>query len=69
MLNDPLFLLAAGACLVVAVILGIGIGTFGKGGVEAAKRSNKLMRWRIIAQFIAVIVILLFVYIRRQTGG
>jgi len=34
MLNDPLFLLAAGACLVVLVILAMGIGTFGKGGTD-----------------------------------
>ena len=68
MLNDPLFILVAVACGVVAIILGIGISTFGKEGIDNAKRSNKFMRWRIIAQFVAVILILLFVYIRRQGG-
>ncbi|MDO5756742.1 MAG: twin transmembrane helix small protein [Rhodobacterales bacterium] len=69
MLNDPLFLLVAGACLVVAVILAIGISTFGKEGLNNAKRANKYMRWRIIAQFIAVALILAFVTIRKQYGG
>ena len=68
MLTDPLFLIAAAACLAVAVILALGIGTFGKEGLDNAKRSNKFMRWRIIAQFVAVILILLFVFIRRQGG-
>lgn len=68
MLNDPLFILVAVACAVVAIILAMGIGTFGKEGVENAKRSNKFMRYRIIAQFIAIVVILVFVYFRRMGG-
>lgn len=70
MLDDPLFLVVALACGAVAVILFLGIGTFGFGkeSVENSKRANKFMRWRIIAQFIAVVLILLFVYIRRQGG-
>ncbi|MDD9725094.1 twin transmembrane helix small protein [Roseovarius sp. SK2] len=69
MLNDPLFILVALACGVVAVVLILGISNFGKEGIDNAKRSNKFMRWRIIAQFVAVVLILLFVYIRRQMGG
>ncbi|KZY36350.1 hypothetical protein A3731_36045 [Roseovarius sp. HI0049] len=68
MLNDPLFIIVALACGVVAAILLFGIATFGKEGVENSKRSNKLMRWRIIAQAVAVVLILLFVFIRRQGG-
>jgi len=68
MLSDPLFIIVALACLGVAVILAMGIGTFGKEGRDNAKRANKLMRWRIIAQFVAVLLILGFVYIRRQGG-
>ena len=68
MANDPLFIIAALACAGVAIILLMGIGTFGKEGIENSKRSNKLMRWRIIAQFVAVVLILLFVFIRRQGG-
>ncbi|PVA11353.1 twin transmembrane helix small protein [Pelagivirga sediminicola] len=69
MLKDPLFLLVAAACLAVAVILAMGVSTMGKPGVENGKRSNKLMRWRIIAQFLAVLLILAFVTIRNQFGG
>ncbi|MGK7753967.1 MULTISPECIES: twin transmembrane helix small protein [unclassified Roseovarius] len=69
MLNDPLFILVALACGVVGVILILGISNFGKEGMDNAKRSNKYMRWRIIAQFVAVVLILVFVYIRRQMGG
>ena len=49
------------------IILMIGIGGFGRGGEFNRKYSNKLMRMRILAQFIAVILILLFVWIAR--GG
>lgn len=65
MTKDPLFLAVAGAVLVVLVILLLGIGNFAKGGDP--KTSNKFMKWRIIAQFIAVAFLLLFVTIRR--GG
>ena len=64
MLQDPLFILVVLGCLTVAVILIRGIATFGKEGVENAKRSNKYMRWRLIAQFIAILLILTFVYFR-----
>ncbi len=64
MLNDPVFLVAAAACLAVLVILIMGIGSFGKGGEGAAKRSNKLMRYRIYAQAVAVALIVLFVWLK-----
>jgi hypothetical protein len=65
MLSDPLFILAAIACLGVLVILALGIGTFGKGGEGSAKRSNKLMRYRIYAQALAVALIVIFVLVRK----
>jgi len=68
MLDDPLFIIAALACGGVAIILAFGISTFGKEGVENSKRANKFMRWRIIAQFVAVALILLFVYVRQKGG-
>lgn len=64
MLNDPLFLLVIAACIIVALILARGISYFGKGGVEAAKKSNKMMQLRIAAQFVAVVLIVLFVWLR-----
>lgn len=54
------------AMAAVVVVLALGIANFGKGGMEAAKRSNKMMRLRILFQFIAVLLIVLFVYLRGQ---
>jgi hypothetical protein len=65
MLSDPLFLLVAIAVLIVLGILLFGIGTFGKGGEFNRKHANKIMRARILAQFVAVLLILLFVYFRQ----
>lgn len=68
MLHDPLFLLVAAACFVVVVILAVGIGSFGRGGDFNRKHANRLMRYRIAAQFVAVLLILLFVAVRRMGG-
>lgn len=68
MLSDPLFLLLAFACLAVAVILLMGISGFGKSGEANSRRSNKFMRYRIYAQAIAIVFILIFFFFRR-TGG
>ena len=67
MANDPLFWVVAIACLGVGAFLIFGIGTFGRGGEFNRKHANRIMRWRIGAQFIAVIVILAFVWLR--SGG
>ena len=64
MTRDPLFIIVAIACLAVLVILMIGVGGFAKGGEFNRKHSNRLMRYRIIAQAIAVVLILLFVFFR-----
>ena len=69
MANDPLFWLMAVAVLAVLGILMLGIGSFGKGGEWNRKNANKIMRWRIGAQFVAVMLILLFVWIRRMGGN
>lgn len=61
MLSNPLMIVIGIACLIVVVILAMGIGQFGRGGVEGAKRSNKLMQARIIAQLVAVILVVVFV--------
>lgn len=68
MANDPLFWIVIVAVLIVLGILMLGIGTFGKGGAFNQKYANKIMRWRIGAQFVAVLLILLYVYLRRQGG-
>ncbi len=53
-------------CLIVLIILMFGIGSFAKGGDFGKKYSNKLMRWRIIMQAIAVILIIAFVYFEKR---
>jgi hypothetical protein len=66
MASDPLFWLMAVSVLIVLGILLWGVGTFGKGGDYNRKNANKIMRWRIGAQFVAVLLILLFVYLRGE---
>jgi hypothetical protein len=65
MTRDPLFYVVVVAVLLVAVILAFGIGTFARGGEFNRKYANKIMRMRIAAQFVAVVLIVLFVLIRR----
>ncbi|MFV0491043.1 MAG: twin transmembrane helix small protein [Pseudorhodobacter sp.] len=64
MFSDPLFIIVAIACLAVLAILMVGVGGFARGGDFNRKHANRLMRWRIYAQFGAVILILLFVFLR-----
>lgn len=66
MLQDPLFIVVAVACLAVVAVLIFGIGSFAKGGEFNKKYANRAMRWRIYAQLIAVVLILLFVLIRGE---
>ena len=66
MADDPLFWLMALSVLLVLGILMWGMGSFGKGGEYNRKNANKIMRWRIGAQLVAVLLILLFVYIRGE---
>ncbi|CUX81029.1 MAG: Hypoxia induced protein conserved region [Roseibaca calidilacus] len=64
--NDPLFIAAVVACLVVLGVLVVGIGGFGRGGAFNQKHGNRMMRYRLIAQFIAVLLIVAFVYFRQK---
>ena len=48
--------------LTVGVVLILGIGTLFKGGETSKKYSNKLMQWRVLLQFIAIIVLVGFAY-------
>lgn len=67
MLQDPLFFVVAFSMIVVLAILLFGIGTFGRGGEFNRKHANRIMRYRLAAQFVAVILIVLFVMLR--SGG
>jgi hypothetical protein len=64
MFQDPLFILAAAAVLIVLFILLTGIGGFAKGGDFNRKHANRIMRYRIVAQFVAILLILVFVAFR-----
>ncbi|CTQ50080.1 twin transmembrane helix small protein [Jannaschia donghaensis] len=66
MRDDPLFYVVAGACLLVLVILMTGIGGFAKGGEFNQKYANKIMRWRLIAQLVAVVLLVGFVWLRSK---
>jgi hypothetical protein len=68
MANDPLFWLMALSVLAVLGVLMLGFGSLGKGGEFNRKNANKIMRWRIAAQLFAVVMILLFVYLRGEGG-
>lgn len=68
MAQSPLFWVVAVACFAVVGVLLIGIGGFAKGGEFNRKNANKLMRLRLILQFVAVMLILVFVWVSRQGG-
>jgi hypothetical protein len=48
--------------MVVAIVLLLGIGTLFNGGETSKKYSNKLMQFRVLFQFIAIIVLVSFAY-------
>jgi len=66
MVDDPLYYIVIFSILVVFVVLMIGLGSFTKGGDFNRKYANKLMRYRIIAQAVAIGLILLFVILRNS---
>jgi hypothetical protein len=55
-------MLVAVAVGVVFVVLCLGLYTLWRGGAVAASWSNKLMRIRVLAQAIAIVIILLVLY-------
>lgn len=63
--QSPLFWIVVLACLAVAGVLMLGVGGFARGGEFNKKYANKIMRLRILLQFIAVLLILLFVWLSR----
>lgn len=66
-MSGILFYLAIAACLGVLLILAVGIGGFGS-GKATPQFSQKMMRWRIIAQFVALILIMLTIWAARSGG-
>ena len=58
--------LAVIAIVFVVVILGGGLYTLWAGGDVARTWSNRLMRLRVLAQFIAILLLMLILYISQQ---
>ncbi len=48
--------------ILVTIVLVLGIGTLFKGGESSKKYSNKLMQYRVLFQFIAIIILVSFAY-------
>ena len=48
--------------IAVGIVLILGIGTLFKGGDTSKKYSNKLMQLRVLLQFIAIILLIVFAY-------
>ena len=51
------------AVAAVVLILGAGISTLWVGGEFAGKWSNRLMRYRVVAQFVAICIVMLVLYL------
>ncbi|MBV9044905.1 MAG: twin transmembrane helix small protein [Alphaproteobacteria bacterium] len=54
------------AIFVVAGILVAGLYTLWRGGDVAATWSNRLMRWRVLAQAVAILIIMTLLYLSRH---
>ena len=48
--------------IAVGIVLILGIATLFKGGETSKKYSNKLMQYRVLLQFIAIIALIIFAY-------
>ena len=66
MFDDPLLALVIVAVLIVAGVLLFGVGTYGKGGEFNRLHANRIMRWRVGLQGVAVVLILLYVWLRAR---
>lgn len=49
----------------VALALALGLVSFMREGAEHRARSNRLMQWRVGLQFLAVVLIIIFVLLGR----
>jgi len=59
-------ILVAIAVLAVALVLCLGLYTLWAGGDTAKSWSNKLMRIRVLAQAVAIIIILVVLYFSKR---
>lgn len=65
MFSDPLFILVILAVLATLAVLVLGLLSFAKGGEFHKRNANKLMRWRVGLQFLAVVLFMVFIFFRQ----
>ena len=65
---DTIFYVIILACFAVVVVLMPGLGGFAKGSGWAKDNANRLMRWRLMAQIVAVLIIVV-VILFKQSGS
>jgi hypothetical protein len=68
-LYGPFAILIPVSLLAVLVALGFGLHALYKGGDYGRSNSNKLMRLRVLLQFIAVLILVAFFYWRTGQAG
>ncbi|HEX4160046.1 MAG TPA: twin transmembrane helix small protein [Rhizomicrobium sp.] len=56
------FIVVGIALAAVVLILAAGLSTLWVGGETQRRWSNRLMRYRVIAQFIAIVIVLIVLY-------
>jgi small-conductance mechanosensitive channel len=61
-MDNPIFIIGAILCFIVVIILALGLGSFAKGGQTAKNHSNRLMRYRLIAQAVVIIFVVAAAY-------
>jgi len=69
-MDKLVYILIAVSLAATLIILGVGIYSLAKGGTFAKENSNKLMRLRVLAHGVTIILMLIFlVLIGRGPGG
>ncbi|WP_121060409.1 twin transmembrane helix small protein [Chachezhania antarctica] len=68
-MEQVLFIAVLIAMAAVVVVLVIGMGGYAKGGKFNKDYGNKMMRLRILFQFIAVVLIVALVMVRGMSGN
>ena len=64
--HDPLLVIVGIACLAVVAVLLVGVGGFARGGEFNRRHANRIMRLRLLLQFVAVLLIVTYVYFSRK---
>lgn len=59
-----IILMACSLLLVLGTLFG-GLVSMARGGVDAPRRSNKLMRYRVLFQFVAVVIFMIALALSR----